>query len=110
MRLKVLAVALALVTTPRGLHLRRTDGDLHQRLWRAQRRRLPAAGDPCLQGAGEISPANSALSTPDEAPGTIIVDTGAKHLYYMLPGGKAVRYGIGVGREGFEWSGTARVG
>jgi lipoprotein-anchoring transpeptidase ErfK/SrfK len=46
----------------------------------------------------------------DEAPGTIIVDTGAKFLYFVLPEGRAVRYGIGVGREGFEWSGTARVG
>jgi lipoprotein-anchoring transpeptidase ErfK/SrfK len=44
-----------------------------------------------------------------EQPGTIIVDTSAKHLYFVLPEGKAVRYGIGVGREGFEWSGTARV-
>jgi lipoprotein-anchoring transpeptidase ErfK/SrfK len=44
-----------------------------------------------------------------EKPGTIIVDTGAKHLYFVLPEGKAVRYGIGVGREGFEWRGTARV-
>jgi lipoprotein-anchoring transpeptidase ErfK/SrfK len=45
----------------------------------------------------------------DEAPGTIIVDTGAKHLYFVLPDGRAVRYGIGVGREGFEWKGTSRV-
>jgi lipoprotein-anchoring transpeptidase ErfK/SrfK len=44
-----------------------------------------------------------------EQPGTIIVDTGEKHLYFVLGGGKAVRYGIGVGREGFEWKGTARV-
>ena len=44
-----------------------------------------------------------------EKPGTIVVDTGAKHLYFVLPEGKAVRYGIGVGREGFEWRGTARV-
>jgi lipoprotein-anchoring transpeptidase ErfK/SrfK len=45
----------------------------------------------------------------NEKPGTIIVDTGAKHLYFVMPEGKAMRYGIGVGREGFEWSGTARV-
>ena len=45
-----------------------------------------------------------------EAPGTIIVDTGEKHLYFVLPEGRAVRYGIGVGREGFEWHGTARIG
>jgi|SRR5690606_2940273 len=44
-----------------------------------------------------------------EKPGTIIVDTGAKHLYFVMPEGKAMRYGIGVGREGFGWSGTARV-
>ena len=44
-----------------------------------------------------------------EKPGTIIVDTTEKHLYFVLPEGKAVRYGIGVGREGFEWKGTARV-
>jgi lipoprotein-anchoring transpeptidase ErfK/SrfK len=44
-----------------------------------------------------------------EKPGTIIVDTTDKFLYFVLPGGEAVRYGIGVGREGFEWKGTARV-
>jgi lipoprotein-anchoring transpeptidase ErfK/SrfK len=46
----------------------------------------------------------------DEKPGTIIVDTGDKHLYFVLPEGRAMRYGIGVGREGFEWHGTARIG
>jgi lipoprotein-anchoring transpeptidase ErfK/SrfK len=45
----------------------------------------------------------------DEKPGTIIVDTAEKHLYLVMENGKAMRYGIGVGREGFEWSGTARV-
>lgn len=45
----------------------------------------------------------------DEAPGTVIVDTGTKHLYFVMPNGKAMRYGIGVGREGFEWSGTNRI-
>lgn len=44
-----------------------------------------------------------------EKPGTIIVDTQEKHLYFVEGGGKAVRYGIGVGREGFEWKGTTRV-
>lgn len=44
-----------------------------------------------------------------QKPGTIIVDTKAKFLYFVMPEGKAMRYGIGVGREGFEWSGTARV-
>ena len=47
--------------------------------------------------------------TTKEKPGTVIVDTGARHLYFILGDGKAMRYGIGVGKEGFEWSGTARV-
>jgi lipoprotein-anchoring transpeptidase ErfK/SrfK len=44
-----------------------------------------------------------------EAPGTIIIDTPNTSLYYVLGGGKAVRYGIGVGREGFTWSGVKSV-
>ena len=44
-----------------------------------------------------------------EAPGTIIVDTPNTHLYYVLGSGKAMRYGIGVGREGFTWSGVKSV-
>ena len=44
-----------------------------------------------------------------EAPGTIIVDTPNTHLYYVLGSGKAMRYGIGVGREGFTWSGVKTV-
>lgn len=39
--------------------------------------------------------------------GTIVVDTGARHLFVTYPNGKAIRYGVGVGREGFEWSGDA---
>src|SRR5690242_747450 len=44
-----------------------------------------------------------------EAPGTIIVDTPHTYLYLVLGGGKAMRYGIGVGREGFTWSGTQTI-
>ena len=44
-----------------------------------------------------------------EKPGTIVVDTNEKFLYFVMPDGKAMRYGIGVGREGFEWKGTARI-
>ena len=45
----------------------------------------------------------------NEAPGTIIVDTANTYLYYVLPGSKAIRYGVGVGREGFTWSGVKTV-
>jgi len=42
-------------------------------------------------------------------PGTIIVDTPSRYLYLVQPGGRALRYGIGVGRPGFEWSGVKHV-
>lgn len=45
----------------------------------------------------------------DERPGTIIVDTGGRMLYYVLAGNKAYAYPITVGREGFEWTGTERI-
>lgn len=43
------------------------------------------------------------------AAGTIVVSTEERRLYYILPGSQAVRYGIGVGRPGFEWSGTRTI-
>jgi lipoprotein-anchoring transpeptidase ErfK/SrfK len=46
----------------------------------------------------------------DDFPGTIIVDPHARHLYHVQDGGFAVRYGVGVGRAGFEWQGQAVVG
>ena len=44
-----------------------------------------------------------------EAPGTVIIDTPNTYLYYVLGGGEAIRYGIGVGREGFTWSGVQSI-
>ena len=45
----------------------------------------------------------------DEKPGTIVVNTPNRFLYFVLPRGKAVRYGIGVGKAGFAWEGRAYV-
>jgi lipoprotein-anchoring transpeptidase ErfK/SrfK len=44
-----------------------------------------------------------------EAPGTIIIDANQRFLYLVQPDGEAIRYGIGVGREGFGWSGVEKV-
>jgi lipoprotein-anchoring transpeptidase ErfK/SrfK len=44
-----------------------------------------------------------------EAPGTIIVQTAERFLYVVQPGGRALRYGIGVGREGFQWQGLLHI-
>ncbi|PVE25693.1 L,D-transpeptidase [Microvirga sp. KLBC 81] len=45
-----------------------------------------------------------------EEPGTVVVDTAARYLYLVREGGRAIRYGIGVGKEGLAWSGRAQVG
>jgi lipoprotein-anchoring transpeptidase ErfK/SrfK len=45
-----------------------------------------------------------------EAPGSILVDTAGRFVYYVLPGGKAIRYGATVGEDGQSWSGVATVG
>ena len=47
--------------------------------------------------------------TGPHAPGTIVIDTPAKFLYLVQPGGRAIRYGIGVGRPGFSWAGEKTV-
>ncbi len=44
-----------------------------------------------------------------EKPGTIIIDTGKRYLFLVIGDGKAVRYGVGVGREGFAWKGEQRI-
>jgi lipoprotein-anchoring transpeptidase ErfK/SrfK len=44
-----------------------------------------------------------------EAPGTIIVVTAERHLYLVQGNGRAIRYGIGVGREGFTWQGLVNI-
>ena len=44
-----------------------------------------------------------------EAPGTIIVQTAERFLYVVQPNGRAIRYGIGVGREGFQWQGLLHI-
>jgi lipoprotein-anchoring transpeptidase ErfK/SrfK len=43
------------------------------------------------------------------APGTVVVSTSERRLYFVLPGQKAIKYGIGVGRDGFQWSGTETI-
>ena len=43
------------------------------------------------------------------APGTVVISTGQRRLYYVLGNGQAIQYGVGVGRQGFSWSGTKTV-
>lgn len=48
-------------------------------------------------------------NTTGEAAGTIVIDPHERHLYLVQSDGTAIRYGVGVGREGFAWSGTAYI-
>jgi len=70
----------------------------------------PAASD---EGDGGVLPERLRRTTVSldtgEAPGTIIIDTGNTALYYVLGQGRAIRYGVGVGREGFTWSGVQTI-
>jgi lipoprotein-anchoring transpeptidase ErfK/SrfK len=45
-----------------------------------------------------------------EAAGTIVVDTDDRHLYYVMPDGKAIRYGVTVGEDAQSWAGIAKIG
>ncbi|MCO5092610.1 L,D-transpeptidase [Bosea sp. (in: a-proteobacteria)] len=47
--------------------------------------------------------------TTQHKPGTIVIDSAARRLYFVMPDGKAMRYGVGVGRPGFDWAGTQIV-
>ena len=63
-------------------------------------------GEPDLPAAYRKQPV---LYRTTEPAGTIIVDTRARYLYVVQGGGRAMRYGIGVGRDGFQWQGLLRV-
>jgi len=95
---------------------------------------IGSAAAPAPQGATPPAPAGTAALPPEDQPetgqpkelpanlkrqlvdyatkepaGTLIVDTAHTYLYLVLGGGEALRYGIGVGREGFTWNGTERI-
>ena len=59
-------------------------------------------------GANPI-PRQTVSFTGSYAPGTIFINTAERRLYLVLPNGQALRYGIGVGRDGFRWSGVHRI-
>jgi lipoprotein-anchoring transpeptidase ErfK/SrfK len=59
-------------------------------------------------GAGPI-PRSTVNFNESYSPGTIVVNTAERRLYLVLPNGQALRYGIGVGRDGFRWGGVHRI-
>lgn len=72
----------------------------------------PIVGEPVHPRNYPINPIyekQEVAFTGSEEPGTIVIDTPNKFLYLVQPGGRALRYGIGVGRPGFTWAGTHLV-
>lgn len=68
----------------------------------------PAPGEVEARPSDEFLRREVDYSGP-ERPGTIVIDTPNKLLFLVLPHGRAIRYGVGVGRPGFEWSGVKSI-
>jgi lipoprotein-anchoring transpeptidase ErfK/SrfK len=64
---------------------------------------------PKLSAIGAEYLRRSVNYSTSEAPGTIVIDPPKHFLYFVQGGGRAIRYGVGVGRQGFGWSGVATV-
>ena len=75
---------------------------------RARRAPALAPGEPESEPAAEFRRQEVDYSGR-EAPGTIVIDTPQKFLFLVEPDGRAMRYGVGVGRPGFEWSGVKTI-
>jgi lipoprotein-anchoring transpeptidase ErfK/SrfK len=92
--------AVGILTGSAGLAAAQ-EGDVREMMF-------PSLFSPGFGGAGPI-PRTTVNFEGNYAPGSIIIDTGQRRLYLVLGNGQALRYGIGVGRDGFRWAGTHRV-
>ncbi len=74
-------------------------------------RDIMGGGPNFFNGGGGSSPIQRTTVnfSGEYAPGTIYINTSERRLYLVLGNGQALRYGIGVGRDGFRWSGTHRI-
>jgi lipoprotein-anchoring transpeptidase ErfK/SrfK len=72
-------------------------------------RDLMGGGPNFLGRGGSPIPRETVNNPTNYAPGTIFINTAERRLYLILANGQALRYGIGVGRDGFRWGGTHRI-
>jgi lipoprotein-anchoring transpeptidase ErfK/SrfK len=81
------------------------------RAYEPPRQRVAAAQPGQMDLHGQVDPMylRAEVDYSGAAPGSIVIDTSSKYLYYMKSPGRAIRYGIGVGRPGFEWSGVKTI-
>jgi lipoprotein-anchoring transpeptidase ErfK/SrfK len=93
-----LVVLLSVVASPRAFAQIGSDGD--------QPGYVPSTDEERLDPKWEKT---VVFFRTAEAPGTIIINTNERFLYVVQGGGRALRYGIGVGRDGFQWQGLVRI-
>ena len=70
---------------------------------------IMGGGPNFFQGGSSPIPKATVNFNSNYAPGTIVVNTAERRLYLVLPDGQALRYGIGVGRDGFRWGGVHKI-
>lgn len=93
------------VKKERRMSTRRDCGDFFECLFNTRRSPRSSSGMSDRTTRSTVAFADSKYK-----PGSIIVRTPERALYYVLPGGKALRYKVGVGKDGFQWSGNSRIG
>jgi lipoprotein-anchoring transpeptidase ErfK/SrfK len=98
---RALAVLLAAVTMLAGAGHARAQG--------LDMRDLMGGGPNFFVGRSSPIPRTTVSFASNYAPGTIVINTAERRLYLVLPNGQALRYGIGVGRDGFRWAGVHRI-
>jgi lipoprotein-anchoring transpeptidase ErfK/SrfK len=72
-------------------------------------RDIMGGGPNFFRGGSSPVPRTTVMYNGNYAPGTIVVNTSERRLYLVLQNGQALRYGIGVGRDGFRWGGVHRI-
>ncbi len=78
-----------------------------QQFW--DNRDVMSGGPNFFGGGASPIPRETVMYPTRYAPGTIVINTAERRLYLVLGGGEALRYGIGVGRDGFRWGGVHRI-
>ena len=81
----------------------------HAQAQEVDTRDLMGGGPDFRIGGSSPIPRTTVSFAGQYAPGTIFINTAERRLYLVLPNGQALRYGIGVGRDGFRWGGTHRI-
>jgi lipoprotein-anchoring transpeptidase ErfK/SrfK len=99
--IRAFALLFAAVTWLSGAGLAQAQG--------VDMRDIMGGGPNFSMGGSSPIPRTTVNFSGQYAPGTIFIDTAERRLYLVLANGQALRYGIGVGRDGFRWSGVHRI-